>query len=88
MGENPLETRPLISSACCCELAQICLATAHRLRRPLAVRHFGDGDCNSMRQSLGINPDVTLDARDLLARVIPLASCRIRVLHALRVHEQ
>src|SRR5690606_31227582 len=39
-------------------------------------------------QALGINCDVTLDTRDLLASVITLLARRIRVFHALRVHDQ
>ena len=41
-----------------------------------------------MRQSLGVHRDVALDARDLLACVIALQARRVRVLHALRVHDQ
>lgn len=41
-----------------------------------------------MRQALGIHRNVTLDAQDLFACVIALLSGLVRVLHALRVHDQ
>src|SRR5690606_30969027 len=41
-----------------------------------------------VRQPLRVHCDVALDARNLLARVIALLACRVRVLHALRVHNQ
>jgi len=55
------------------------------LQRSLAVRHLGR--CHRCRvwQSLGY---VTLDTRDLLARVIALQDRRVGILDALRVHNQ
>jgi hypothetical protein len=41
-----------------------------------------------MRQALGIDGDMTLDPRHLLACVIALLAARVRVLHALCVHDQ
>ena len=37
---------------------------------------------------LFFSSDVAFDARDLFARVIALQGCRVRVLHALCVHDQ
>ncbi len=41
-----------------------------------------------MGQPLGINSDMPLDARHLFARVISLLPGCVRVLDALRVHDQ
>ena len=41
-----------------------------------------------VRQALRIHRNVALDARDLFTGVIPLERCRVRVLHALRIHDQ
>ena len=46
-------------------------------------RH-GDG----VRQALRVHPYVALDARDLFTGVIPLERGRVRVLDALRIHDQ
>ena len=41
-----------------------------------------------MWQALGIDGKVTFDARELLARVIALLEGSVRILNALRVHDQ
>lgn len=64
------------------------LASLQCLQRPLAICHLRRGDGHRVRQTLGIHRNMTLDARDLLACVIALQSSRVRVLHALRVHDQ
>lgn len=58
------------------------LAALEGLQCSFAIRHFGHRVC------LRINRNVALDARDLLARVIALQTCRVRVLDALRVHDR
>ena len=58
------------------------------LQGPFAVRYLCRGYRNSMRQSLGIHCNVALNARNLLARVIAFVGRRVRILHALRVHDQ
>ena len=68
--------------------AQGGLAALKCLQRALAVRYLGRGYGYCVRQPLGVHRNVTLDARDLLARVIALQARRVRVLHALRVHDQ
>lgn len=40
-----------------------------------------------VRQPLRIHRDMPLDARYFLARVIPFFFCRVRVFHALRIHD-
>lgn len=65
--------------------AQVGLAA---LQRPFAVGHIGRGHRHGVRQSLGIHRNMALDARDLLACVIALQGRCVRVLHALRVHDQ
>lgn len=64
------------------------LATFQRRQCAFAIgdirRRHGDG----VREALSIDRDMTLDPRHLLARVITLLPCRVRVLHALRVHDQ
>jgi hypothetical protein len=64
------------------------LAATYPSQRSLAIRHLGGGDLNSMGQTLCVHCNVALDARNFLARVIALATGRVRVLHALRVHDQ
>ena len=70
------------------DLRQIRGAALKRLQRTLAIRDLGGRHGNGVRQTLGINRNVPLDPRDFLARVIALLSSAIRVLHALRVHDQ
>ena len=70
------------------DLAQRALAPLERLQSTFAIGDVCRGDGNSVRQSLGVYGNVALDARDFLARVIALAACRVRVLHALRIHDQ
>jgi hypothetical protein len=64
------------------------LAVPERLQRPLAVGHLGLGHRHRVRQPQRVHGNVALDARDLLARVMALEPRRVRVLHALRVHDQ
>ncbi len=64
------------------------LAALECLQRPFAIRHLGRGHGYCVRQPLGVHRNVTLDARDLLARVIALQARRVRVLHALRIDDQ
>jgi len=63
-------------------------AALHRLQRPFAIRHLGRRHRNGVGQPLRIHANMALDARNLFARVITFATGRIRVLHALRVHDQ
>lgn len=53
---------------------------------PLAAAHLGGSHRHGGGQTLGIHCDVTLDARNPLARVTTLLPCRVRALYALRVH--
>lgn len=88
---HPLRER-LAHIACICQqrlhTRQRGLATRERLQRPLAIRHLCRGYRHRVRQTLRIHRNVPLDSADLLASVINLERCRIRVLHALRVHDQ
>jgi len=68
--------------------AQAGLAAVHGLQCPFAIRHIGGCHCDGVRQSLCIDANVALDARDLLACVIALESSCLRVLDALRIHDQ
>ena len=67
---------------------QVGLAAPKRLQRAFSISDLGRGHRDRMRQSLGVDRDMSLDPRHLLARVIPLCPGRVRVLHALRVHDQ
>lgn len=69
-------------------VSQVRLATMQALERAFAIGHFRRRHRDSVRQALGIDGDVTLDTRDLLAGVIALLAGRVRVLHALRIHDQ
>ena len=69
-------------------LPQARLAALERLQRPLAIGHVRSGHRHGMRQALRVHGNMALDARHLLARVITLLSGGIRVLYALRVHDQ
>ena len=69
-------------------LAQSWFAALQCQQGSLSVCHLCRGHRNGMRQPLGVHRNVALDARDLLARVIALEGRRVRVLHALRVHDQ
>ena len=69
-------------------LDQVSLAAPQRLQRPLAVRYLSRCHGDGVWQALCVHRNVALDARDFLARVIPLERCRVRVLHALRIHDQ
>ena len=64
------------------------LATPERLQCALAIRHLGRGHHHRMRKTLRIDGNVALEARDLLACVIALERRRVRVLDALRIHDQ
>lgn len=58
------------------------------LQCTFTVSHFRRRHRNSMRQTLGINSDMALDTRYLLASVITFLVGRVCVFHALRVHDQ
>lgn len=64
------------------------LAATQGLQRTLAIRHLCRGYRDRMRQTLRVHSDMALDAGNLLPGVIPLQLRRVRVLHALRVHDQ
>ena len=67
---------------------QICVASIHRLQSALAIGNVRRGHRNGVRQPLRAHRNMPLDPRDLLAGVIAFLSRRVRVLHALRVHDQ
>ncbi|SFU31224.1 hypothetical protein SAMN05216339_101286 [Nitrosomonas eutropha] len=70
------------------DLLQARFAALQSLQSSFAISHFCRGYRNSMWQTLGIYRDMTFDARYLLACVIALLARCVRVLHALRVHDQ
>ncbi len=67
---------------------QISSATTEGKQCPFAVSHLGrrDGDC--VGQALGVDGNVALDPRNLLARIVAFLSCAIGILDALRVDDQ
>jgi len=67
---------------------QIGRATIHRGQCAIAVGNIGRGDRDGVRQSLRIDSDVPLDARNFFARVVALLLRAVGVLHALRVNDQ
>ncbi|MBV6389018.1 MAG: hypothetical protein JNIBNLAF_00614 [Nitrosomonas europaea] len=64
------------------------LAARQGPQRTVAVGHLRRCHRNSMGQPLCIHGDVPFDPRDLLPGVIAFLPGRVRVLHALRVHDQ
>ena len=68
--------------------SQAWLAAPERLQCALAIGYLGRGDRHCMGKALRIDCNVALDARDLLACVIALERCCVRVLDALRVNDQ
>ena len=64
------------------------LAAFQGLQRTVAVGHLSRRHRNSMRQALGVHGDVPFDPRNLLPGIIAFLPGRVRVLHALRVHNQ
>ena len=68
--------------------AERALATLECLQSTFAIAHICRGHDNRMRQPLGIDCNVALDARDLLACVVALQTRRVGVLDALRVNNQ
>jgi len=66
---------------------QIWLAAVDGLQSAVTVGDVSRGHGDGVGQSLRIDRDVTLDAGDLLARVVALFFCRVGVLHALRVND-
>ena len=69
-------------------LPQTRSATLQGLQCTVTVSHFRCRHRNGMRQPQGINSDMALDARHLLAGVIAFLVSRVRILHTLRVHNQ
>ncbi len=69
-------------------LLEPALATLQCLQRSFAIGHLGRGHGYCMWQTLRIHCNVAFDARDFLACVIALEGRCVRVLHALRVHDQ
>ena len=69
-------------------LREVGFTTRQRLQSPFAICDLCRSHCHRARQALRVYSYVALDARDLLARVIALQARRVRVLHALRVHDQ
>ena len=67
---------------------QVRFAALQRLQCAFAIGYLRRRHRNGMRQPLRINRNMALDTRDFLARVIALTARRVRVLHALRVHDQ
>ena len=67
---------------------QIRLAAVDGGQSAVAVRHLGRGYGDGVGQSLRVHGDMTLDAGDLLARVVALLFGAVGVLHALRVNDQ
>jgi|GEM_PF-2926151 len=65
---------------------QIRLASVDGLQSSVTIRDISRGHVDGVRQTLRVDCDVTLDAGDLLARVVALFFCRVSVLHALRVN--
>jgi hypothetical protein len=61
-------------------LFQIVRAPFHRLQGTASICHSGGRDRRYMRKTLRIHSDVTLDPRNLLARVVTLFSIAGRVL--------
>ena len=59
-----------------------------RLQRSFAIGDVGSRYRHRMLQPLCIHGNVALDARNFLAGVIAFATGRVRVVHALRVHDQ
>ena len=68
--------------------AQIGAATGEGFQSTFAIGHLGGGHCNRVGQALGIDGNVTFDARYFLAGIIALLPGAIGVLHALGVHDQ
>ncbi len=63
-------------------------AVLQRLQCAFAIGYLRRRHRNGMRQPLRIDRDMAFDARYFLASVITLLTRRVRVLHALRVHDQ
>ena len=68
--------------------AQVGAATGEGLQSTFAIGYFSCCHRNRMRQALGIDGDVSLDARYFLAGIVTLRIGAIGVLHALGVHDQ
>ena len=67
---------------------QISGAAPECLQCPLAVGDVGSRYGNGVRQTLGINGDMPLDARNLFAGIVAFLAGAIGVLDALRVDDQ
>ncbi len=86
LGERPARVAAVHEYAC--GLLKVVRATVERSQRALAVGHFGRRDGHRMRQALGVDRDMALDAGDFLARVIAFFAGGVGVLYALRVNDQ
>ena len=86
LGERLADIAPIGQDAL--DSLQIGSAASQGLQCPLAVSHVSCRDGNGVRQTLGINGDMPLDARDLLASVVAFLPGAIGVLDALRVDDQ
>ena len=54
---------------------------------PYPVSDIGWGHCNSMRQSLSIDYDVSFDSRNLLSCVVPFMPSSVCIAHALGIND-
>ena len=68
--------------------AERALATLECLQGTFAIRHIGRGHDDRVGQPLGIDRNVALDARDLLACVVAFEARRVGVLDALCINDQ
>lgn len=80
------------ANGCSCTLQSYkTLRTRYRLSacsarlQPVTLAH-GQGNCTV--KALGIHGDVTFDGRDLVARVISLERCHVRIFDTLKIHDQ
>ena len=67
---------------------QISSAAAQSKQCALAVGHFGCCNGNGVGQTLGVDRNVALDSRYLLASVVAFLARAIGILDALRVDDQ
>jgi hypothetical protein len=67
---------------------EIGTATREGFQGSFAVSDFSSGHGDGVRQALGVDGDVALDARYFLAGIVALFLGAIGVLDALRVHDQ
>jgi len=65
---------------------QIRFAPVHGGQSAITVRYIGRGHGDGMGQALRVHGNMSLDAGNLLARVVALFFCRVGVVDALRVN--